>query len=432
MSNVEALIQRAENQISPAFKRIDAVTYQNQKRVLDSFKSHRVSPDHFTAGTGYGYNDLGRETLESMYAEIFGGEDALVRSQMVSGTHALSCCLFALLNPDDLLVSAIGRPYDTLHRIITGKNGLTGRGIRYVENPVDEDGACDLKELAAALAMKPRLVLLQRSLGYSSERRSLTITDLSEIIAVIQKTNPQTLVLVDNCYGEFVENQEPGHIGADLTAGSMIKNPGGGLAAGGGYVVGRKELVELVADNLVAPGLGKEIGPSLYDLRTVYQGLFLAPHVVGEALKGAVLVSGVLGSLGIEVSPEWHEERGDIVQVIHLRDLQQLEAFVRVVQASSPVDSHVLPEFGSMPGYEDDIIMAAGTFVQGASIELSCDAPRRQPFLAFMQGGLTYQHIRYVVSELVRVLYRFEAQGKDSCDGESRHHQPGGTGGRGR
>lgn len=404
VSNVEMLIQEIEAQTTPVFQRIDVVSYQNQRRVLETFQNHRVSPSHFAAGTGYGYNDLGRETLESMYAQIFGGEDALVRSQMISGTHALSSCLFALLTRGDLLVSAMGRPYDTLHRIITGSNGLVAKGVRYVENPVTEDGSCNMDQLAEVVAMQPRVVLLQRSRGYSSRRKTLTIAELSTIIKLIKGINPQTAVLVDNCYGEFVETREPGHIGADLVAGSLIKNPGGGLAVGGGYVVGRSDLVEMVADHLIAPGLGKEIGPSLYDLRTVYQGLFLAPHVVGEALKGVVLAAGALAGLGIEVSPRWQEDRGDIVQVVQLQDLEQLQAFVRIVQASSPVDSHVLPEFGSMPGYEDDIIMAAGTFVQGSSIELSCDAPRKEPFLAFMQGGLTYQHTRYVVGELLKML----------------------------
>ena len=410
MNNVEMLLQEIENKTRPIFQRIGGVSYLNQKRVLKSFKAHRVSPGHFAAGTGYGYNDLGRETLESMYAGIFGGEDALVRSQLISGTHALSCCLFALLKPGDLLVTAMDRPYDTLHQIITGRNGLTARGIRYTENQTAHDGSCDMIQLMETLSIKPRVVLLQRSRGYSSRRKTLSIADLNEIIGLIKRTSPETVVLVDNCYGEFVEDREPCHIGADLTAGSLIKNPGGGLAAGGGYVVGRQDLVELVADHLIAPGLGKEIGPSLYDLRTVYQGLFLAPHVVGEALKGAVLASGVFDSMGLKVSPQWHEERGDIVQVVQLDDLKQLEAFVRMVQASSPIDSHVLPEFGYMPGYEDAIIMAAGTFVQGSSIELSCDAPRREPFMAFMQGGLSYQHTRYVVGELVKLLRNFEKQ----------------------
>lgn len=398
------LLQETESKIRSAFQRIDAVSYLNQKRVLETFKTWRVSPGHFAAGTGYGYNDLGRETLESMYASIFGGEDALVRSQLISGTHALSCCLFALLSPGDLLVSAMDRPYDTLHQIITGHNGLVSKGVRYAENPVTADGCCDMARLMETVALKPRVILLQRSRGYSNRRKTLSIADLSEIISLVKSVNPGTIVLVDNCYGEFVEEREPGHIGADLTAGSLIKNPGGGLAAGGGYVVGNQNLVEMVADHLIAPGLGKEIGPSLYDLRIVYQGLFLAPHVVAEALKGAVLVSAVFESLGFTVWPKWDENRGDIVQVVQLEDLKQLEAFVRVVQAFSPIDSHVLPEFGSMPGYEDAIIMAAGTFVQGSSIELSCDAPLREPFLAFMQGGLAYQHTRYVVSELVRLL----------------------------
>lgn len=407
MSNIEGLMQEAENRVKPVFERIEAVSYRNQKRVLEEFRAHRVSPQHFAAGTGYGYNDLGRDTLESMYAGIFGGEDALVRSQLISGTHALSCCLFALLEQGDLLVSIMGSPYDTLHRVITGKNGLTAKGVRYIEVPVAGDGSCNMADLASALADKPKMVLLQRSRGYNSRRKSLSAAEMADIIAAVKETSPRTIILVDNCYGEFVEDREPGHLGAELIAGSLIKNPGGGLAAGGGYIVGRRDLVELVADHLVAPGLGKEIGPSLYDLRTIYQGLFLAPHIVAESLKGAVLASAVFGSMGLKVSPEWDEERGDIVQMVELPSREHLEAFVRRVQAFSPVDSHVVPEFGYMPGYEDEIIMAAGTFVQGASIELSCDAPSRQPFNAFLQGGLTYQHIRYVISELVSLLMSF-------------------------
>ena len=408
MSSAESLIQEAENKVKSVFRRIEAVSYCNQKRVLEAFRAHRVSPQHFATGTGYGYHDLGRETLESMYASIFGGEEALVRSQLVSGTHALSCCLFALLKPDDLLVSVMGSPYDTLYRVITGKNGLTANGVRYIEVPIAGDGSCDIANLASALAQKPRMVLLQRSRGYSSRRKTLSTGEIAEIIKAVKETSPRTLILVDNCYGEFVDEWEPGHLGAELIAGSLIKNPGGGLAAGGGYIVGKGDLVELVADHLIAPGLGMEIGPSLYDLRTVYQGLFLAPHVVGESLKGAVLASAVLGSLGLKVSPEWDEERGDIVQVVELPSRKHLEAFIRRVQALSPVDSHVVPEFGYMPGYEDEVIMAADTFVQGASIELSCDAPLRQPFTAFLQGGLTYQHTRYVVSELVSLLMTFD------------------------
>ncbi len=409
-NSTEKLIQEMELQITPVFRNIEAISYQNQRRVLEAFRTHRVSPSHFVAGTGYGYNDIGRETLESMYATIFGGEDALVRSQMISGTHVLSICLFALLDRGDLLVSAMGPPYDTLRQIITGKNGLVERGVHYVESPVTENGSYDRGQLVDVAAMNPRVVLLQRSRGYSSKRKTLTINELSEVIKIFKDTNPEIIVLVDNCYGEFVESREPSHIGADLTVGSLIKNPGGGLAVGGGYIVGPSDLVETVADHLIAPGLGKEIGPSLYDLRTVYQGLFLAPHIVGEALKGVILAAAVLARLGIKVFPQWHEDRGDIVQVVQLYNLKQVQSFVHTVQAYSPVDSYVMPEFGSMPGYKDDVIMAAGTFVQGSSIELSCDAPRREPYLAFLQGGLSYQHTRYVVGQLVDML-------KESLDG---------------
>ncbi|NLV16172.1 MAG: hypothetical protein GXY50_03030 [Syntrophomonadaceae bacterium] len=404
MDRVDMIIADSEKEIQSAFQKIDEVACHNQRRVLEAFRTHRVSSDHFTVGTGYGYNDLGRDTLESMYAEIFGGEDALVRSQLISGTHALSTSLFSLLESGDLLVSAMGEPYDTLQRIISGKNGLEARGVRYQAIPVKEDGGCDMGLLAEVVAGNPRVILLQRSRGYSSIRKTLTIQDIDAVIQLIKSVNPEVIILVDNCYGEFVEKLEPGHVGADLVAGSLIKNPGGGLAAGGGYIIGKRELVELAADRLIAPGLGKEIGPSLYDMRIVYQGLFLAPHVVSEALKGAVLSARALERLGLKVAPGWDEDRGDIVQAIELPDQSVLTGFVRKVQEWSPVDSFVIPEFAAMPGYDHQVIMAAGTFVQGSSIELSCDAPLRQPYWAFFQGGLSYQHIRLVVAQLIHYL----------------------------
>ncbi|NLB19037.1 MAG: hypothetical protein GX825_09995, partial [Syntrophomonadaceae bacterium] len=314
MDRVDKIIADSERDIQSAFQKIDDIAYDNQRRVLEAFRSHRITSEHFVAGTGYGYNDLGRDTLESMYAELFGGEDALVRSQLVSGTHALSTALFALLDAGDLLLSAVGEPYDTLQSKITGKNGLQARGVGYQAIPVNEEGSYYAKLLTQVVANNPRVVLLQRSRGYSSTRKTLTIREITEIIRLIKEINSEIIILVDNCYGEFVEKIEPGHVGADLVAGSLIKNPGGGLAAGGGYIVGKRELVELAADQLIAPGLGKEIGPSLYDMRTVYQGLFLAPHVVSEALKGAVLTARALEMLGLNVTPGWEEVRGDIVQ----------------------------------------------------------------------------------------------------------------------
>ncbi|MGE5421703.1 MAG: methionine gamma-lyase family protein [Ignavibacteriales bacterium] len=398
------IIQRNEELIKEKFADINNISYINQIRVLDCFRENRVSSSHFAPSTGYGYNDLGRETLEAIFAKLFGGEDALVRSQIISGTHALSACLFAVLKKGDTMVSCIGSPYDTLYRVITGTRGLQSRGVNYLEIAPDTNGGVDYNALAQTAALKPALMLVQRSRGYSSVRKSLTISEIDEAVHIIKDISENTVVLVDNCYGEFVETREPGHVKVDLVAGSLIKNPGGGLAAGGGYIAGKAEMIELVADHLVAPGLGKEIGPSLYDLRTVYQGLFLAPHVVGEALKTALLTASVFSELGLTVYPEWQETRSDIVQAVALRSKEELASFVEKVQQCSPVDSHVRPVFGEMPGYDDKIIMAAGTFVQGSSIEISCDAPLRRPYLAFLQGGLAYQHSRYVISELIELV----------------------------
>ncbi|MGE5417474.1 MAG: aminotransferase class I/II-fold pyridoxal phosphate-dependent enzyme [Acidobacteriota bacterium] len=403
MTTVDKTIKSFEKKASPIFENISDISYGNQKRVLEAFRHHRVSSQHFAPSTGYGYNDAGRETLEAIFAEVFGGEDALVRSSLVSGTHALSQCLMAMLNPGDTLISAIGPPYDTLSRVIAGENGLVKRGVNYRGLPIGDDGGCDFESLARVSRMKPKMVLLQRSRGYNWDRRSITIDEIEKAISVIKKESEDTIVLVDNCYGEFVETKEPPMVGADLTAGSLIKNPGGGLAVCGGYVIGSRQLVEKVADHLVAPGLGKEIGPSLYDLRTVYQGLFLAPHVVAEALKGAILAAAVFESLGLEVSPQWEDARGDIVQAIKIGDNRRLEQFVQMVQYSSPVDSYVRPEFSPMPGYDEQVIMAAGTFIQGSSIEVSCDAPLRKPYAAYLQGGLSYQHNRFVVGELTKL-----------------------------
>lgn len=404
MSKADTLIRSAERRIAEVFQGIAETAYVNQGRVLECFRQERVSTAHFAPTTGYGYNDRGRETLEAIYATIFGCEDALVRSQIISGTHAIAGTMMALLEPGDLLVSAMGGPYDTLKRVIEGKNGLISKGIQYREARLSPNGGFDVDGLIQLAQEKPKMVLLQRSRGYSIQRISLTMAEIGTIIQVIKSVSPSTIILVDNCYGEFVQLHEPGHAGADLVAGSLIKNPGGGLAAGGGYVAGRAELVECVADHFVAPGLGKEIGPSLVDLRLVYQGLFISPHVVAEALKGAVLTAAVFEELGNDVYPVWDDPRGDIVQAVGLADQTELERFARIVQMYSPVDSMAKPEFAALPGYDDPVIMAAGTFVQGSSIELSCDAPARPPYMAFFQGGITYAHVRYVVEQLIREL----------------------------
>lgn len=395
----EMVIRAFETRAREIYQRIEETEYKNFSRVLEAFKKHRVASHHFAGSTGYGYNDMGRNTLERLYADVFGGEEALVRSALISGTHAIAQCLMAVLEPGDMMVSAMGRPYDTLNRIIHGDKGLIRKGIKYIEVPLGYDGGMDWQGLQSIMKEKPRMVFIQRSRGYSRQRRALRINDIEKAVQIIRGASNDCIIMVDNCYGEFVEEMEPGHVGVDICAGSLIKNPGGGLAPGGGYVVGRRELIEVVADHLVAPGLGREIGPSLYDLRIIYQGLFIAPHIVAEALKGAVLAAGILEEMGYPVFPRWDESRGDIVQGIGFTSRNELERFVQHVQACSPVESHVCPEFSPLPGYDEEIIMAAGTFVQGSSIELSCDGPLREPLTAYLQGGLCYAHVRHMIGE---------------------------------
>jgi len=401
------LVVEAEREIRPVFDEINGLVFDNQVKVLKAFQKAKVRESHFCQSTGYGYNDTGRDALENIFAEVFGGEAALVRSQIVSGTHALSLCLHALLAPGDELVSACGRPYDTLVRVI-GVNRLTPyslveNGVVYKEVALLPEGQVDYKKLAESLTSRTKVVLIQRSRGYAW-RPALNTDDIEKVVGTVKEIVPHAVCLVDNCYGEFVERSEPPQAGADVTAGSLIKNPGGGLAPSGGYLVGKSALIDRIAAQLTAPGLGKELGPSLWDKRLIYQGLFIAPHVVGEALKGAVLTAYVLERLGYEVSPRWNEPRGDIVQAVKLGSAQKLCSFCQAVQASSPVDSDVKLEFSPMPGYEDEIVMAAGTFVQGSSIELSCDGPGRPPYAAYLQGGLTYQHVRHALLRVLSVL----------------------------
>lgn len=398
---------QAQEEIQPVFRKIDELVFRNQARVLDIFREARVRDYHFHSSTGYGYNDTGRDLLEKIYARVFGAEAALVRSQVVSGTHAIALCLFAVLRSGDELLAAVGRPYDTLTRAIGIEEPLPGtlldRGVTYREVPLTPSGQVDLARLAGMVGKQTRVVLIQRSRGYSC-RPALMVNDIKDVIAQVKTVNPRAICLVDNCYGEFTDTMEPPQVGADLTAGSLIKNPGGGLAPCGGYIVGRQELVEQVANQLTAPGLGREVGASLWDNRLIYQGLFLAPHVVGEALKGAVLTANLMERLGYEVSPRWDEERGDIVQAVKLGSVDRLKSFCQVVQSCSPVDCDLSLEFAPMPGYRDRIIMAAGTFIQGSSIELSCDAPCREPYVAYLQGGLTYQHVRYTLGRILEAF----------------------------
>ncbi|MGR6835812.1 methionine gamma-lyase family protein [Syntrophomonas erecta] len=406
--NALTVIKEAEKNLHEYFQELEEIAYQNGIKVLKAFQNHRVRDTHFNSTTGYGYGDMGRDTLEQIYAEVFESEDSLVRSRIISGTHAISACLFGLLNPGDRLVSITGSPYDTLSNIIGCGDGAVGgtlikRGILYEEVALDAQGHPERENIKAILSKKVKMVLIQRSRGYSL-RPALSPEEIKDLVQLVKKHSPSTIVMVDNCYGEFTGLLEPTGVGADIMAGSLIKNPGGGVAGGGGYICGKTPLVEQVADYLVAPGLGKELGPSLGQNRPMYQGFFLAPHTVLQALKVAVLAAYVFGQHGYEVYPRWSEPRNDIVQTIVLGSGQQIKDYCQLVQKNSPVDSDVYLEFADMPGYADKIIMAAGTFVQGSSIELSCDGPLRPPYCVYMQGGLTYEHGRYVLAQLVEQI----------------------------
>ncbi len=398
------LIRQAEKSLRGVFSLYEETAYYNQEKILKAFHGHRVRDNYFNSSTGYGYGDMGRDELEDIYAEVWGAEDAMVRSQIVSGTHAISACLMALLRPGDEMISVLGSPYDTLLKVI-GKNPaargtLVERGIKYQEVLLSLAGKPDLSLIKASIGANTKLVLVQRSRGYSL-RPSLGIDDLEILVNTIRSANPDTIIFVDNCYGEFTDLREPNQVGADLIAGSLIKNPGGGLVPSGGYITGRKDLVQEVAYHITAPGLGKELGASLINNRLMYQGLFMAPHTVLQALKGAALLAHVFEKRGYEVYPRWEEPRGDIVQAIKMKDAAEVIRFCQIVQNNSPVDSDVRLEYGQVPGYNDQIVMAAGTFIQGSSIELSCDAPLREPYVVYLQGGLTYEHCRFVVKHLL-------------------------------
>jgi cystathionine beta-lyase family protein involved in aluminum resistance len=398
----EQLFAEAEAQTAPVFRRIGQTVLHNQARVLEAFKELKVDETCFHDSTGYGYDDSGREKLDRLFARIFGAEAALVRPQFVSGTHAIASCIYGLLQRGGRLVSLTGTPYDTLQKALGltggGKQGLEPAGVGYAQ--ADLCAGIDGTVLDEVLATGAELVFIQRSRGYA-ERPSITVEQIRLLCQAVRKRIPETVILVDNCYGEFVEELEPCHVGADLVAGSLIKNAGGGLAPGGGYVAGRADLVEQAAWRLTAPGLGARIGNMAGVKRLYYQGLFVAPHQTGEALKGMVLAAWLFARLGFAVCPRWHEERGDSVQAIRLGEPQLLEKFCCAVQAASPVDSCFRPSPAPMVGYRDKIIMAAGTFVQGASSELSADAPLRPPYTVFLQGGLTYEHVKLALAQIL-------------------------------
>ncbi|MEJ8546025.1 aminotransferase class I/II-fold pyridoxal phosphate-dependent enzyme [Brevibacillus borstelensis] len=391
------IVQEVEQMIAGRHQEIAALVDYNQLKVLRSFQKHEVNEFHFAPSTGYGYDDSGRATLESIYADVFGGEDALVRPHIISGTHAIAISLFGLLRPGDDLLYITGKPYDTLEEVVgvrgEGQGSLKDYGIGYQYVPLAPSGEIDFPAVAAAITPKTKVIGIQRSRGYA-DRPSFTIAKIKEMIQFVKEINPELIVFVDNCYGEFTEEWEPLQVGADIMAGSLIKNPGGGLVKTGGYIVGKKELVKRASYRMAAPGIGAEGGASLYSLLEMFQGFFLAPHVVGEALKGAVFSSALLERLGFRTNPLWNDPRTDLIQSVEFGTAERLIAFCQGIQKAAPVDSHVTPYPSEMPGYADPVIMAAGTFIQGASIEFSADGPIRPPYLGFVQGGLTYSHVK--------------------------------------
>ena len=406
--DVVSLVNSCEKKLSDKFREIDELCDYNSLRVLSSFHKYEVTESCFNATTGYGYNDLGRDTIEKIFADIFGCEDALVRTQFISGSHALTVCLFGLLRPGDTLLSICGKPYDTLDEVIgivPNNSSLMSFGVKYdqidlVDNDFDYD---KIKEYITN--NKVKVIEIQRSKGYST-RKSLTIDKVEKVIKFIKEIDKDIIIMVDNCYCEFVSRVEPVAVGADVMVGSLIKNLGGGIAPNGAYIAGRKDLVELCAERLTLPGEGREVGPSLGINKQILQGLFMAPSVVASALKTAILTSHVLEKLGYDVEPKYNEERADIVQNIIFRNPDLLIEFTRGIQQASPIDSNAVVEAWDMPGYTDKVVMAAGAFTQGSSIELSCDGPIRDPYIAYMQGALTYNYGKLGLMKAVDKIYK--------------------------
>ena len=403
---IQERIANAETALKEQFARIDAIEEHGTRRILKAFQEHMVAYRHFAPTTGYGYDDVGRDTLEKVFAYLFGTEAAIVRPQIASGTHAISLCLFGLTLPGDHILSATGTPYDTLEGIIGWGEGeapigsLKEMGVSY--SKVDlKDGRINIAAVDAAITPKTKLVIAQRSRGYDW-RPSLMPEDFAELADMIHTKHPGVRLMVDNCYGEFVAEKEPTHYGADVCVGSLIKNPGGGLAPTGGYVVGKQDAIERISYRLTAPGIGLEVGSYAASYQPFYQGLFMAPHTVAQAIKTACLAARVFEDLGMLTTPASTEPRADIIQAIQMRTPERLIAFCQGIQMASPIDSMALPEPWAMPGYNDEVIMAAGTFVSGASVELSADAPMREPFTAYMQGGLTYAHGRIAIAQALQ------------------------------
>ncbi|MFC5558736.1 aminotransferase class I/II-fold pyridoxal phosphate-dependent enzyme [Ureibacillus thermophilus] len=401
------LAKKIEEKIKPYIEKVEETAFFNQQKVLTAFRKHQVSDFHLNPSTGYGYDDEGRDTLERVYAEVFGAESALVRSQIISGTHAITLSLFGVLRPGDELIYITGKPYDTLQSIVDGGEKDTGSlkdfGIRYRHIDLINDREIDWEGVQKAINENTKMIAIQRSKGYAT-RPSFTIEQIREMCEKVREIKKDVVIFVDNCYGEFVEKLEPIEVGADLMAGSLIKNPGGGLAKTGGYIAGRADLVEKCAFRMTSPGIGAEAGASLNTLIDFYQGFFLAPHVVAQSLKGAIFTSAMLEEVGMKTTPHYTEYRTDLIQSVSFQTAEQMVAFCQEIQAASPINAHYAPVPSYMPGYEDDVIMAAGTFVQGSSIELTADGPIRPPYTAYVQGGLTYEHVKYAVCSAVQKL----------------------------
>ena len=403
---VVKLIEDAEKDCQEEFSKIDRNGYFNSLKVLSSFHKNEITESHFNATTGYGYNDLGREGIEKVFSDILGAESALVRSQFISGSHALNVCFFALLRPGDLLLSISGKPYDTLDQVIgieENPSSLKSFGVSYDQIELIDDDFDYVGIEEYLKKHKVKVIEIQRSKGYST-RKSISIDKVEKVISLIKKIDQTVIVMVDNCYCEMVGVKEPTEVGADVMVGSLIKNLGGGIAPNGAYIVGRKDLIDLCAERLTLPGEGAEVGPTLGINKQILQGIFMAPSVVASALKTAVLTSRVLQKLGYDVEPRYQEERVDIVQNIIFRDPEKLIRFTRGIQQGSPIDSNALVEAWDMPGYNDKVVMASGSFTQGSSIELSCDGPIRDPYIAYMQGGLTYDYGKLGLMKAVQLL----------------------------
>lgn len=410
-TEIETRAEEIEQKLSPYFNKVNRIAFFNQRKVLSAFRKNMVSDFHLTGSTGYGYDDSGRDVLEQVYADVFGAEQCLVRNQIISGTHAISLSLFGVLRPGDELLYMTGKPYDTLESIVSGNGEDTGSlsdyGITYKHIDLNEDGSVDFEEVKKNIQPKTKMVGIQRSKGYS-DRPSFTVEEIGEMVRFIKGINPDIVVFVDNCYGEFVEKMEPLEVGADLMAGSLIKNPGGGLARTGGYIAGRADLIKKCAYRMTSPGIGAEAGASLDTLLEMYQGFFLAPHVVSQAVKGALFTAGFLESFGFDTTPHFSSTRTDLIQSVNFNSADQMIAFCKTIQENSPINAHYAPEPSYMPGYADDVIMAAGTFIQGSSIELTADGPIRPPYTAYVQGGLTYEHVKAAVMSSVEKLFEDE------------------------